>query len=762
MQRVSERYKRAIRQPIRERGYIQISFGVINNAVQMKASIDSSGSFTYYSNNKVIFDSKTELDSYATFEKNRNKLDGSMRFLPRIGSQAKVSNVGLVGGSIISAGNPYSVRINFGVSARQVKGLTIDFGENYATDFDIVATSGTKQVRNNTDPRWHTEDVIGPTDYIVITVYSMKEENTRLRINSILFGYGLVYYNDSVISSSLSSYISPIGSNVPQIDFTVTLDNTDGYFDVDNPISAINFLETGQVLNVMYGYELPLEDGEGDPEIEWIQGAKLYCSKWQSNDSTATISGQDVFRSMDSEYYKGVYSPNGESFYNLAKAVLDDHGETDYYIDPKLKTLYTKNPIPRVKHKEALQIIANACRCTLSQTRDGKISIKSNYRPQISASCNGQLSYSDVSQVLNGNKKYEYASFSNSYTRLDGTMYFVPRTAPPSYEVGYISSYISDSNGQFVTNPVVTLLQDAQHAYYSMRLVFAEPLPSEFVVRTYNDNVLVETISFPNEDCPEITKDTYVPHEFYDFDKMEIEFTKTKLPYSRIFLQNIYFDDVSDFVITLDDIIGSPVAKKLENIQEIVVPCYNYTEGGEREDLLSKEVEVAQNDTDIFYFPEPCYDYSAEFDGSTSNVTILNSGSYYAEVKFLISGKHDLKISGRKYRKSEQYASNKIYSHSQEGKTKKWENPLISDMGMANDLLGWLTQYYTPDIEYEYSGRGYPELDVNDVVAQERKLKGNSAASTGKVNVNVYKHVFNFNGAFSGRVTAKRVINERE
>lgn len=31
---------------------------------------------------------------------------------------------------------------------------------------------------------------------------------------------------------------------------------------------------------------------------------------------------------------------------------------------------YSNNPIPRVKYKEALQIIANACRCVLTQSRD--------------------------------------------------------------------------------------------------------------------------------------------------------------------------------------------------------------------------------------------------------------------------------------------------------------------------------------------------------------------------------------------------------
>ena len=61
--------------------------------------------------------------------------------------------------------------------------------------------------------------------------------------------------------------MSPIGADVPQIDFSVQLKNYDHYFNVDNPKSAINFLETGQEMEIYYGYQLP-ETGE----IEWVRG----------------------------------------------------------------------------------------------------------------------------------------------------------------------------------------------------------------------------------------------------------------------------------------------------------------------------------------------------------------------------------------------------------------------------------------------------------------------------------------------------------
>ena len=48
-------------------------------------------------------------------------------------------------------------------------------------------------------------------------------------------------------------------------------------------------------------------------DSEWIQGNHLWCSEWESDDNTATIRCQDIFRHMDGEYVKGLYSAAGNS-----------------------------------------------------------------------------------------------------------------------------------------------------------------------------------------------------------------------------------------------------------------------------------------------------------------------------------------------------------------------------------------------------------------------------------------------------------------
>ena len=738
MQKVSKAYKESMKSPLRERAYIMLSFGLVNQEAQAKAKIEE-GDFSYYSNSSNIFGESNDDTVYATLEENFTKVDGSMFFLPRRNASHTYLDTGIVSEKLLSEAI-FELTINLNMEATDFKGITINFGENYPVDFDMVSSSGQViEYRNNTDSLFTTEEVLENTTQVKLVVYSMKNPQSRLRIYSIRFGYGLVYYNNDVMSSSLESYVSPIGADVPQIDFTVQLKNYDHYFNVDNPKSAINFLETGQEMQIHYGYQLPDSD-----EIEWIIGNNLLCSEWESDDYTATIRCQDIFRNMDSEFYKGIYNRNGISYYDLAVAVLRDAGFTDYYIDPQLKNLYTKNPLPRVQHKEALQIIANACRCVLSQTRLGKIQIKSSFVPEAQASADTEAEYSNVENIMNTEVKDEYASLATNYAVADGSMFFLPRNGVGVRNTGYVSAEISNEQCEFETNPKVTIRQEVACMYYGAKFTFGQALPSAFIIRTYNNGELVNTVEVGEK---EISKVTVVHTELDDFDTMVVEFTKTAEPQNRIVLNNFSFGDVTEFTMTRNDMTSSPKAIKQELVKEVIVPAYSYQNGVQEESLISEEVTVAVGDVTTFFVGEPSYDYRAVMDGNASGVTILEWGNYYVKVRFNVAGTYRLEIFGYRYKIVEQYA---VKSLNNRGRTIKWENPLMSDIAMATDLAEWLGDYYASGIEYEYNTRGNPELDVNDIVYQENEFHDG-------MKVTIYRQTLNFNQSFSGKVTARRL-----
>lgn len=738
MQKVSKAYKESMKSSLRERAYIMISFGLVNQEAQAKATVDN-GSYAYYSNKDNIFGEHIDDTVYATLEEEFTKVDGSMFFLPRATEGGRYYDTGIVSDKLVSEAR-CEVIISLNTIATDFKGLTINFGENYPVDFDIVGSTGqTIEFRGNTKSKWSTEEVLENTTYIKLVFYKMKNPQSRLRIYSIMFGYGLVYYNDSVMSSALDSYVSPIGADVPQFDFSVTLKNYDHYFNVDNPNSAINYLETGQEMDIMYGYQTP-----GSDTIEWIQGNHLWCSEWESDDNTATIRCQDIFRNMDGEYVKGLYSAAGKSYYALAEEILKDAGISEYYIDPRLKKLYSNNPIPRVKYKEALQIIANACRCVLTQSRDGKVQIKSNFIPSASIATNGEETYSNAANVLTDTPKVEYATLAGNYTPTDGTMFFLPRNGKAALTTGYVSKEISGANGTFTKNPVVTITMEAIRAYYGLKLVFGTALPAAFTIRTYKGGEPVN--EYPVEK-DEINTTSIILRDFDDFDVMKIEFTKTAEPYNRIVLNYFSLSDVVDFTMNRRDMTSSPKAIKQELIKEVIVPCYTYQENNREENLVYEDIDVVAGEVETYYIQDPSYGYKVKLDEVEGKATVVAWSNYFVTIKFNVTGSFKLEVQAYRYKIVEKYATVSLNAR---GKTVKWKNPLISNTTMANELAAWLADYYTAGIEYEYDTRGNPELDATDIVYQENEFHDG-------MRVNIYRHTVNFKQAFSGRVTARRI-----
>lgn len=738
MQKVSKAYKESMKSSLRERAYIMISFGLVNQEAQAKATVDN-GSYAYYSNKDNIFGEHIDDTVYATLEEEFTKVDGSMFFLPRATEGGRYYDTGIVSDKLVSEAR-CEVIISLNTIATDFKGLTINFGENYPVDFDIVGSTGqTIEFRGNTKSKWSTEEVLENTTYIKLVFYKMKNPQSRLRIYSIMFGYGLVYYNDSVMSSALDSYVSLIGADVPQFDFSVTLKNYDHYFNVDNPNSAINYLETGQEMDIMYGYQTP-----GSDTIEWIQGNHLWCSEWESDDNTATIRCQDIFRNMDGEYVKGLYSAVGKSYYALAEEILKDAGISEYYIDPRLKKLYSNNPIPRVKYKEALQIIANACRCVLTQSRDGKVQIKSNFMPSASIATNGEETYSNAANVLTDTPKVEYATLAGNYTPTDGTMFFLPRNGKAALTTGYVSKEISGANGTFTKNPVVTITMEAIRAYYGLKLVFGTALPAAFTIRTYKGGEPVN--EYPVEK-DEINITSIILRDFDDFDVMKIEFTKTAEPYNRIVLNYFSLSDVVDFTMNRRDMTSSPKAIKQELIKEVIVPCYTYQENNREENLVYEDIDVVAGEVETYYIQDPSYGYKVKLDEVEGKATVVAWSNYFVTIKFNVTGSFKLEVQGYRYKIVEKYATVSLNAR---GKTVKWKNPLISNTTMANELAAWLADYYTAGIEYEYDTRGNPELDATDIVYQENEFHDG-------MRVNIYRHTVNFKQAFSGRVTARRI-----
>ena len=192
---------------------------------------------------------------------------------------------------------------------------------------------------------------------------------------------------------------------------------------------------------------------------------------------------------------------------------------------------------------------------------------------------------------------------------------------------------------------------------------------------------------------------------------------------------------------------SSPKAIKQELIKEVIVPYYSYQTNDKEENLVYTDIDVTAGEVQTYYLQDASYGYTVKLNESTSSTNIVAWGNYYVSIMFANTGSYRLSIQGHRYKIIERQVKIPLNS---KGKTIKWENPLINNPTMANDLAKWLAEYYTAGIEYEYDTRGNPELDATDVIYQENEFR------TG-MTVNVYRHTLRFNQAFSGRVAARRV-----
>lgn len=567
---VSQEYKEIMLRPIRNRAYISVGIGIVNQSAQGGAK--ASGDFAYWSNGNV-FNTNKDRQEYATLEQNRTKADGSMLFPPENDELMQLADNGLITNELLG-----QIRVDFG-STYAIKGITIDFGASYPTKFEITTVEKTLTYENAVE-KFSTTDVLGDTDYIVIKPISMIGGQQRLHIKSILMGVGLNYVNSQTKSFSLNESTSPISAELPSKDISYSFYDEENRFNVDDDNSFIDYLETMQKLTISFGLELDSGD------VEWHQIAATYLKDWKSQKGIVSISATDRLSQMEDNYTLGnkIYD---RTAYQEAESILQDAGlqPDEYFIDEYLNDVQLHNPMPENSHKECLQLLANACRCVLRENEDGKVMLKANFAividpEELTISTNSQSEWSKVNNIIVGSE-IEYADLTSDFFRMDGTQYFMPEDQD-YLETGFVSGEISDIFGKFQENPIVTIKLPASYTYFGINVNFGGNPPEEVVVHTYNNSENIENVKFYG-----LKKESFLFHEFLNFDEISIEVIKTK-PNNRVLIQKVAFGDLSDYVLTRTNMLENPIGYKEKRVKEVDVKIYTFTND---EEGNAKEVE---------------------------------------------------------------------------------------------------------------------------------------------------------------------------
>ena len=701
MQRVSAAYKKEQYEYLRNESYVYVYLGVVSREAQANAKVN--GQFTIYSDPQSIFATQNFEAYYATPEENMARVSGEQYFLPR-----QSDLFGLWQGMVTQEING-SITFTFGSFTKlEIKGLTIDFGDYYPTRFTVTNGSPTYTYTYDNDApgQWVCEDVFRNTAYITITPISMVGGRQRLRIFNILFGVGLMFDNNSLISTSWKQECAHISDKLPSKQFTFTISNLNRKFAADDPHSFAYFLQEKQDVEFHYGRRL------SDDDVYIIPGGNLKLKTWSSDDKQAKFTCVGFMDYMSSTYNKGQYYPNGISLWQLAKDVCDDAGLEGYIIDNYLKKLYTHNPLPVEKHKNLLQLIANASQSVLYETRDGHLQIKSSFEPNIvSITSNSKTSYSKLLNLVNEDiSNQDYSTNEKNYLYTDGKQFFIPRTNYSGYiECGYVSDAVSRADGTFITNPTITVEWEASWTFFNMKILFGDVKPVSFIVKTYSFGTLIDTVNSDDN----IEFEELVDHDFYDIDKIVIEFTKTN-PYQRIHVKRLRFGTLTDYSIDYKDMAQSPTAVTAEFVKNVIVDYYEYAYGTENKQVGTTQATVGEN---TVIMSQPCHTYSLAYkDGGSGTLSILSSGAYY--VTFTSTRAAEVNINGIQFLVTSKSVTNQIH---QIGVDKTAKNVLIDNLDRAVAEAGWLGEHFDNDIDYTIKYRGEPAIDADDQIFTENK-----------------------------------------
>lgn len=577
MLRASNEYKEIMSRKIRPRGYATVSLGVINQESQQDASVESPQ--MYYSKGDIFSKELASRVDYATFETDYVKADGSFLMLPE--EQEEVIDNGLT----FDFNTP--LYIQFG-STYPIKGLTIDFGSIYPTDLTIRTAERTENISGIISGKFVTNVTFGDTDFIEITVNSMVESGQRLHIKSMEFGVGISFSNTDIQNIQISSYVSSISEEVSYANYTISVFDTEGAFDVDNPESFMGYLDPMQPLNISFG--LTKDDGT----IEWITVATAYLKTWDIKKGVLTMNATDMLSQLEGEYSNRVIE--SRTAYQCAVDVLTDAGfeADDYVIDEYLQTIQLLNPLPITTHRECLQTLANACRCIIYENTNNQIVIKANFANIINPEdmvieSDSEAEWSNAENLFDG-ATVEYAEFTQNRTFADGSTKILP-TNGDFLNTAYVSDLIADANGKFYRDGAETYVGftvslPASFNYYGAQLFFGGNYPQELQIVTYNNDEIVETVTFRN-----LSKTSFLQHDFLAFNKFEVRITKGA-PNNRVIINKFTFGEATDYNLTYDLMYEKPYGYTEMRVKDIRVKIYTYETDPETGNVTEVNDEV--------------------------------------------------------------------------------------------------------------------------------------------------------------------------
>ena len=273
---VSDEWKELHQEKILPESFVEIQLNVIDDGVEEIATVVASNEAEFSNSAEIVNKQKSSINRYALLEHNLWMLDGSQNVLSDVDSLTPpgfVSSEDTLGGLTITLSETRS---------KDIPGFTITWSneyEEYATKFSIEVKLGdtvlaSKEVTNNTAVVSNVEMTTGDYDSVNITIHEWSIPEHRARIDSVMFGQILIFDKNEILSYSHEQTGDPLGCEISKNSIEFSLNNSDGRWDILNPLGLGKYLYERQPLVVRYG----MVTSKG---VEWIQSNVFYLAEWR-------------------------------------------------------------------------------------------------------------------------------------------------------------------------------------------------------------------------------------------------------------------------------------------------------------------------------------------------------------------------------------------------------------------------------------------------------------------------------------------------
>lgn len=717
MQSVSEKWKENQKDLLVSESQIELSMRITDPDAYEDASA-SSDNKTFFSQTKdIVSGIEYEMTPNLTLEQNLWLLDGKSKVLDvyNRGTNRYISE-DRCGLDKIFTTVPM-VDLSFSqVFTNLLQGITIVWStlwDEYAEEFIVKAYNGetvvaTKTVTDNKSTKSIVYMDIVNYDRITIEIVKWSLSKRRARIEEIVIGIDKTFGKSDLFSYSHSQTVNPLSTELPKIEVSFSIDNSDNSYNPHNTNNISKYLIERQEVRVRYGYKI-------DDKIEWIEGGRVYLSEWDApqDGMTADFKASDLLEFMRKTYYGGTYHPNRISLYDLAVEVLTDadlplnkDGSVKWYIDESLKDIYTTAPLPIDTHANCLQLIANAGGCVISQDRQGVLRIEKRNIKATDVFDFG--SCSEVTWVKTLPNNNEIVKFMNNLQ-------------PGLYKLSFDMTLTGKMSNSLETDKGGLVVRFNDGSTMGVREKWGNMSVGTVLTRSFEIPLTSDKLSVGVRDILlyGLGNDTVGRTGTADFSNIMLNLVN---PYYSI----TYFNSYSKSNVTLS-----------KPIKDIAIGFYQYSVATDTTELYKGTMNISGTKELIVTYSGSATNVSATISGGT-----LDNAIYYTNAcKLMITAAGDvtITITGKSLESAKTEIS--IYN-SDSGETITVDNMLITSMDRANIIGEWVRNYYNNRMTLSSSWRADPRLDALDIVDNENDY------GTSKVLMTDIK--YDYNGSFKG------------